>query len=106
MEQEDIEEEEEERKTEEDAPLPIIGRNRINTENESGSHILASASYVTGCLKVDSESNERVQLNTINDLSKMTFLQIKNLPLSKCKGDVFEAALRQAIELEKGGGRS
>ncbi len=31
----------------------------------------------------------------------MSFLEIKNLPISKCRGDIFEAALKQAIELEK-----
>lgn len=39
----------------------------------------------------------------MSDLAQMTFLEIKNLPLGKCKGDVFEAALKQAIELEKSG---
>lgn len=46
---------------------------------------------------------ETVELNTISDLQKMTFLQINNLPISRCKGDIFEAALKQAIELEKTG---
>ena len=46
---------------------------------------------------------ETVELNTISDLQKMTFLEIKNLPISRCKGDIFEAALKQAIELEKTG---
>jgi hypothetical protein len=35
------------------------------------------------------------------DLAKMKFTDIKNLDLSKCKGEVYEAALKQAIELEK-----
>jgi hypothetical protein len=30
-------------------------------------------------------------------------MEIKNLPISKCRGEVFEAALKQAIELEKTG---
>lgn len=46
-------------------------------------------------------SNEIIELNTISDLQKLSFLEIKNLPLSKCRGDIFEAALKQAIELEK-----
>jgi hypothetical protein len=33
----------------------------------------------------------------------MSFLEIKNIPISRCKGDIFEAALKQAIELEKTG---
>ena len=35
------------------------------------------------------------------DLQKMSFLEIKNLPLGKVRGEVYEAALKQAIELEK-----
>ena len=42
-----------------------------------------------------------VQINTMADLAKMKFTDIKKLDLSKCKGDVYEAALKQAIELEK-----
>jgi hypothetical protein len=30
----------------------------------------------------------------------MSFLDIKNLPISRCKGEIFEAALKQAIELD------
>ena len=44
-----------------------------------------------------------VELNTISDLQRMSFLEIKNIPISRCKGDIFEAALKQAIELEKTG---
>ena len=51
----------------------------------------------------DDKKKETIELNSISDLQKMTFLQIKNLPISKCKGDIFEAALKQAIELEKTG---
>ena len=46
---------------------------------------------------------QEVVIDSISDLQKMSFLQIKNLPISKCRGDVFEAALKQAIELEKTG---
>jgi hypothetical protein len=31
----------------------------------------------------------------------MTFTDIKQLPINKCTGELFEAALKQAIELEK-----
>ena len=51
----------------------------------------------------DDKKKETIELNSISDLQKMTFLYIKNLPISKCKGDIFEAALKQAIELEKTG---
>ncbi len=44
---------------------------------------------------------EFIDLNTMGDLQKLSFLEIKNLPLGKLRGDVFEAALKQAIELEK-----
>ena len=47
--------------------------------------------------------DDTVQIETLNDLSKMSFLEIKNLPLGKCRGGIFEAALKQAIELEKEG---
>lgn len=37
----------------------------------------------------------------MNDLQRLNFLEIKNLPLNKCSGALFESALKQAIELEK-----
>ena len=51
----------------------------------------------------EDRKKETIELNSISDLQKMSFLEIKNLPISKCRGDIFEAALKQAIELEKTG---
>jgi hypothetical protein len=51
----------------------------------------------------EERKKETIELNSISDLQKMSFLEIKNLPISKCRGDIFEAALKQAIELEKTG---
>jgi hypothetical protein len=45
----------------------------------------------------------RITLQTPADLQKLSFLDIKNLPLGRCQGDLFEAALKQAIELERDG---
>jgi hypothetical protein len=42
----------------------------------------------------DGEYERKFEINTIADLQRLSFTEIKNLPLNKCKGDVFEAALR------------
>ncbi|CDW72078.1 starch binding domain-containing protein [Stylonychia lemnae] len=44
---------------------------------------------------------KKIKLDTISDLSRLSFLEIKNLPLNKCQGQLFEDALKQAIQLEK-----
>ncbi|TNV76431.1 hypothetical protein FGO68_gene1323 [Halteria grandinella] len=44
-----------------------------------------------------------ITIASLSDLAKLSFLEIKNLPLGKCRGEIFEAALKQAIELEKEG---
>jgi hypothetical protein len=49
------------------------------------------------------EDPSEIHINTLSDLQRLSYLEIKNLPLGKCKGDVFESALKQAIELEKEG---
>ena len=40
-------------------------------------------------------------MDSVNDLQRLTFTAIKNLPLNKCTGEFFDSALKQAIELEK-----
>eukprot|EP00347_Sterkiella_histriomuscorum_P000766 403374583 len=44
---------------------------------------------------------KKIRLDTISDLQRLSFLEIKNLPLNRCQGDLFESALKQAIQLEK-----
>lgn len=46
---------------------------------------------------------EIVSLNSMSDLQKMTFKEIAALKIGHCRGDVFEAALKQAFELESQG---
>ncbi len=47
------------------------------------------------------EQQKKIKLDTIEDLQRLSFTEIKNLPLSKCTGALFETALQQAIQLEK-----
>ena len=38
--------------------------------------------------------DKKVRLDTISDLQRLSFLDIKNLPLNKCQGELFESALK------------
>jgi hypothetical protein len=40
------------------------------------------------------QEKDVIELNTMADLQKLSFLEIKNLPLGKVRGDVFEAAMK------------
>ena len=40
-------------------------------------------------------------INDISDLQKLSFLEIKNLPLNKCKGELIENEIKRVIEIEK-----
>ena len=64
----------------------------IQEERKTEEDRYAGANTNTGA--AGGQEKEVIELNTMADLQKLSFLDIKNLPLSKVRGDVFEAAMK------------
>jgi hypothetical protein len=43
----------------------------------------------------------RIAIDNINQLQKMSFTEIKNLKISSCYGSIFDNALKEAFKIEK-----